>query len=72
MRVMDSGANKLNYNLYINAGRSLVWGDHSGSSQMMSAAGNRDTRLDIFGQIPALQDVAIGPYTDSIIATVNF
>lgn len=72
MRVMNSGANKLNYNLYTSAGRSVVWGDGSGVSQVMTVARNTQTRLDIFGQIPPLQDVAVGSYSDIIIATVNF
>lgn len=71
-RVMTSGANQLNYNLYTSAARNVVWGDGTGGSSTLSAAANRSTTLDIFGRIPASQDAAVGTYTDSITATVNF
>ncbi len=71
-RVMKSGANLLNYNLYTSAARNVVWGDGTGGSSTMSAAANRSTTLNIFGRIPARQDAAVGTYTDSITATVNF
>ncbi|MCX7173361.1 MAG: spore coat U domain-containing protein [Proteobacteria bacterium] len=71
-RLMRSGANSLDYNLYTSAARSVVWGNGSGVSQTMHAAGNTTTTLSIFGQIPAGQDAAVGIYSDSITAIVNF
>lgn len=71
-RDMQSGASHLSYNLYTTAARSVVWGDGSGGSSALPAGRNTTTRLDIFGQIPALQDAAVGTYTDSIVATVDF
>jgi spore coat protein U-like protein len=71
-RTMGSGANHLDYNLYTGADRSAVWGDGHGGSQLMTVRKNRATTLNVFGQIPAGQDVAVGTYTDSIVATVNF
>jgi spore coat protein U-like protein len=71
-RVMKNGANTLNYNLYTSATRTVVWGDHTGASGTVSANGDHTTILDIFGKIPAGQDVAVGVYTDNIVVTVNF
>jgi len=71
-RVMQSGANPLNYNLYTSAARTAVWGDGTGGSNTMMAAKNSTTMLNIFGQIPAGQDATVGTYTDSITVTVNF
>jgi len=71
-RQMRSGANVLNYNLYTAASRSTVWGDGTGPSSAMYAGRNSLSRLDIFGQIPALQDAAVGNYSDNITAIVNF
>lgn len=71
-RVMMSGANLLSYNLYTSTARTLVWGDGSSISSVMMAGRNATTTLNVFGQIPAGQDVAIGTYSDSITATVNF
>ena len=72
LRQMTSGGNRLNYNLYTGADRTVVWGDGSGASRVMTVVKNEPTTLSIFGQIPAEQDAAIGTYTDPIVATVNF
>lgn len=72
MRVMRSGSNRLNYNLYTSADRSVVWGNGHGSSQVMTVRKNKATTLSVFGQIPAGQDAAVGTYTDPIMATVTF
>jgi spore coat protein U-like protein len=71
-RVMNSGKNTLNYNLYTSAARNQVWGDGSAGTHTRTANGNTDTKLDIFGQIPPGQDVATGRYSDNITAIVNF
>jgi spore coat protein U-like protein len=72
LRTMKSGGNSLGYNLYISAARTLVWGDGNGGSALMKVARNSTTTLSVFGKIPAGQDVAVGIYSDIIIATVNF
>jgi spore coat protein U-like protein len=71
-RVMSSGGNRLNYNLYTGADRRVVWGDGHSGSQVMTVQKNKATTLSIFGQIPAGQDVAVGTYGDIIVATVYF
>jgi len=71
-RVMKSGGNSLNYNLYTSAARTVVWGDGTGSSNVMTAAKSITTTLSVFGEIPAGQDASVGTYTDNITAIVNF
>jgi spore coat protein U-like protein len=70
-RAMKSGINQLNYNLYTSAARNEVWGDGTGTSQVMVYK-NQPTTLSIFGQITAGQDVGVGIYADNITAIVNF
>jgi|JI10StandDraft_1071094.scaffolds.fasta_scaffold282357_2 spore coat protein U-like protein len=72
VRTMRSGPNTLHYNLYTSAARSGVWGDGSGASGVMFASRNTRSNFYIYGQIPALQDAAVGTYSDNIIATVDF
>jgi spore coat protein U-like protein len=72
LRVMKSGANQLNYNLYTSSTRTTVWGDGTGSTGSMTAARNTTTNLNVYGRIPAGQDATVGAYTDSITATVTF
>jgi spore coat protein U-like protein len=71
-RAMRSGGNHLNYNLYTSADRSVVWGDGTGGSQVITATKNKSATFGVFGQIPFGQDVAIGTYSDNITTTVNF
>jgi spore coat protein U-like protein len=72
-RQMVSGANRLNYNLYLDAGHTQIWGD---PNPYCFRDRGRDftpnTTLIIYGSIPAGQDVPTGTYTDAIIATLNF
>ena len=74
---LTSGTDLLNYNLYRDAGRSLVWGNTIGTntlSQTLSIPNNTSGTLTftLFGRIDALQDVRPGTYTDSLTATVSF
>lgn len=73
-RKMFSGLETLNYNLYLDPGGSQIWGDGTGGTQMFSAtsSNNQTMNLPIFGRMPAGQDVSVGIYTDTIIATINF
>lgn len=72
LRIMRSGTNQLNYNLYTDGARTVVWGNGSGNSSIQAVTGNSTTTLTVYGQIPAGQDAAVGNYTDGIIATVTF
>jgi spore coat protein U-like protein len=67
-------ADTLNYNLYLDAARSTVWGDGTGSSTYTnaSAPNNMAVVVTIYGRISAGQDVSAGTYTDTVTATINF
>ncbi len=77
-RTMSNGANTLSYNLYTNAGRTLIWGDNSGGTSTVSSAYllnlllSRTDAFSIYGRIPSGQNVTAGSYTDTIVATVIF
>ena len=72
-RQMISGANRLNYNLYLDAGHTQIWGDPNPYSFADTGWDFfPNVTLTIYGLIPAGQDVPTGSYTDAIIATVNF
>ena len=70
-RQMASGANRLNYNLYLDAAHTQIWGDpnpnhYDNSGWFLTGS------VTIYGLIPAGQDVAAGIYSDNITATINF
>lgn len=86
-RSMAAGAPTLQYNLYTTAALTTIWGDGTGGTQTVSdtingtcqnqffgfgincSGSQRDT---MYGNIPALQDVVPGSYTDNITVTVTF
>lgn len=69
-REMRQGAEVLLYNLFLDAARTVVWGDGSGGSaagpgvEVRGALGT--TTGYVFGRIPAAQDAAAGAYGDTI------
>jgi spore coat protein U-like protein len=75
-RRMINGSEQLLYNLYLDAARTVIWGDGSGGTQAYlihnPQGNNQDLTVPIFGRIPARQDRGIGTYTDTIIVTLNF
>jgi spore coat protein U-like protein len=65
----------LQYNLYLDAGLSTIWGDGTGVTGLYgpsSPADNATVMVPIFGSIPAGQDVPVGSYSDTITATITF
>jgi spore coat protein U-like protein len=78
-RHMVGGASALNYNLYQDAAETLIWGDGTGSSlaETLSVTipgffGSGQARGTVYGQMPALQDVAPATYIDTVTVTVNY
>ncbi len=72
-RTMTKGAEALSYNIFADASRTTVVGDGTSNSTFFSARpGNAPQTITLYGRIPALQDVSIGSYTDTVLASVNF
>lgn len=80
-RFMTSGAPRLNYNLYVDAARSSIWGNGSAGTQLLTGSlmvgpgvgnGTRTATHTVYGRVPAQQDAAVGSYTDAIVLTLTF
>lgn len=75
-RTMRQGVNSLNYNLYIDPARSIVFGDGTGSTQTITRPLNGllifGQSVFFYGRIPAGQRVTAGTFTDSIVITVTY
>ena len=75
-RTMLSGSHPLYYNLYSNAGRTIIWGDDSGGGESVAssfpAASRSAKAFSIYGRIPALQNAWVGIYHDSVTVTVSY
>ena len=79
-REMLSGAEKLQYNLYTDSNHSSVWGDDTGSTDVVADTGaglaaNKEKTHTVYGKIPdseANQNAPAGSYSDSITVTVEY
>jgi spore coat protein U-like protein len=80
-RYMTAGAPRLNYNLYRDAARTLVWGNGSAGTSIITGSlavgpgvgnGTKSAAYTVYGRAPALQDPAPGTYTDAIVITLTF
>jgi spore coat protein U-like protein len=70
-RRLFSGSNALSYNLYLDAGRTTVWGDGTGGTSFVAGTKKKDD-VNVFGRVFAGQDPAVGSYANSIVVTINF
>jgi spore coat protein U-like protein len=77
-RLMASGANHLQYNLYTTAGFATVFGDGTGTSQTEAGTGSgvaTANSFTVYGQLPdnATNQAAIpGSYSDTITVTITY
>lgn len=72
-RQMSNGANRLNYGLFQEAGRTTNWGNTAGTNTPpATTAPVTPTTLTVYGRVPASQNVPVGDYTDTITVTVNY
>jgi spore coat protein U-like protein len=74
-RKMKSGAATIAYQLYQDAGRSVVWGDtlSGAGANVKSDSGNGVTQNHtVFGRVPPQTTPAAGTYTDTVVVTVEY
>jgi spore coat protein U-like protein len=70
-RQMQSGAYSMTYNFYTDSLRSIIWGDGTSGTVLVSATGTSATYA-VYGRIPAGQNLPAGSYGDSIAVTLTF
>ncbi len=72
-RKMTSGSNTVNYTMYIDPGRSTVWGDGTQNSFVNSLTGTGSAQpITVYGRIPTGQQPALGTYNDTVLVTLSF
>jgi spore coat protein U-like protein len=76
-RKMIYGPYALNYNLYLNAARTTVWGDGTVGTGIMTdsyalVAGTNVRNYIIYGRIPIRQRVPPGTYNDSLVVILTY
>jgi len=71
-RRMTFNSEFLNYELYSDSGRTTVWGNDAGSDVDYTSTSSSAHTFDIYGQVPAAQDISVGTYTDTVTITATF
>ena len=71
-RRMTDGTEFLSYEIYQDAGRTTVWGDILADGVSYVPVTSAWTNLNVYGRVPQAQDVGVGVYNDSVLATINF
>lgn len=62
----------LHYSLYNNSGRTINWGNTSGTNWMSGTGSGAAQPFTVYGQIPAGQHSTPGSYTDTITVSVAY
>ncbi|HTK29302.1 MAG TPA: spore coat U domain-containing protein [Vicinamibacterales bacterium] len=73
-RILTSATETLQYNVYMDAARTTIWGDGSGGTSFYTklTPGNGSVNVTAFGRITAGQDVGAGRFTDTLTVVMNF
>ncbi|AMO99842.1 spore Coat Protein U domain protein [Collimonas arenae] len=77
-RLLKSGVtNALNYNMYTDTARTIVWGDGSAGTSTVSdsyllSIGSNARNYTAYGLIPASQSKPAGTYTDTLTITITY
>ena len=71
-RRMVSGPQVLNYQLYSDSARSVIWGNTTGTDTVTGLGTGMAQDHTVFGAIPAAQVVPAGDYGDTITVRVYY
>ncbi|MDA8100190.1 MAG: spore coat U domain-containing protein [Nitrospiraceae bacterium] len=75
MKQIPPTIDAMNYNVYTDAARTIIWNNAiTGAADNVILTLKRNDpqpqRTPIYGRIPALQDIGVGSYSDSLTVTV--
>ena len=73
-RKMSNGTDTLSYALYKNTLRTQVWGTGlaGGTTAAYTAADYNVTAITVYGTVPQAQNVSVGSYSDTVVATITY
>jgi spore coat protein U-like protein len=83
-RQMAKASDRLDYNLYTSAARTIVWGDGTAGTGTVAAMtiqtngrflnhnSSRNFAIPAYGRIPGNQDAVPGTYSDTITVTMSY
>ena len=70
----SSKPDRLNYNLFINSLMTTIWGDGTNGTDTVTCRVivGQPCIQTVYAQVPALQDVSAGSYSDTVVITITF
>jgi spore coat protein U-like protein len=68
----DSGTDRLEYDLFQDAARTIHWGDRSGRDTVEVETTGGPQTLPVYGEVPGGQRVRDGSYSDTITVVVTY
>jgi spore coat protein U-like protein len=68
----DVGNDRMDYDLFQDAGRTVHWGDRSGNDTKEVLTADAPLTVPIYGEIPGGQRVRDGTYSDVITVSVSY
>ena len=72
-RLTNGSSAYMNYQMFLDSTHATVWGNESANQLDAGTAPSKEPRaFPVYGRIPSGQDVPIGPFSDAVVATVNF
>lgn len=74
-RELSSGAWRLAYDLFLDAARTVVWGDGSAGTGRYGPVvppEGEEVSATVHGLIPGGQNVGVGTYADTVVVTLTF
>jgi len=77
MKQVPPTADALNYNVYTDAARTIIWNSViTGGADIIALRLRRNDpqpqRTPVYGRIRALQDVSVGTYSDNLTVTITW
>jgi spore coat protein U-like protein len=69
-----TGTDRLNYYLFTNASRTVIWGDGTSGTSTVTNMVTRNVpwNATIFGMLPPRQNLSAGSYSDTLLVTVSW
>ena len=73
-RRLTNGSNAyMDYQIYLDSGYATTWGNAVENRLDAGVSPSKQPReFPVYARIPGAQDVPVGPFSDSVVATVNF
>ena len=73
-RALRNARHELRYQVYLDAARTVIWGDGTGGTSVMRVRppDGRPLSIPLFGRVPPRQNVSPGDYSDELLVTIEY